>query len=158
MHHKSYGAYVPKRATMPGMKSPAERGPVGAWAEEARDAADLSVPQVIASLAAKGHGVTDATIRGIEGGSKKPGRKLLRLLGEVYGSRPPGQPEEAPPGDMAALVRELRELAEAIREERQARVDWETGLLEALRELGAKPPAAEPSHDLEPAPHGGAGR
>lgn len=72
------------------MKTPEERGPIGAWAYRARGEAGLSVEQVADRLAAKGEAVHPATIRGIEGGTKRPGARLLRLLGEVLESAPPG--------------------------------------------------------------------
>jgi transcriptional regulator with XRE-family HTH domain len=95
------------------MKSPAERGPIGAWAQEARDDAGLSVSEVVARLAARGHATTDSTIRGIEGGSKRPGRRLLRLLGEIYGRSIPG--EALPPAEpTAALIAALQAQTDAI--------------------------------------------
>lgn len=73
------------------VKTPAERGLIGAWAYESRTQADLSVPEVVDRLARRGVRVTEATLRGIEGGSKKPGRRLMRELAAIYGSTPPGE-------------------------------------------------------------------
>jgi hypothetical protein len=78
-------ANVPKRANVRAVKTAAERGQIGAWAYEARAEADLSVPEVIRQLKARGQAVTEPTLRGIEGGSKKPGRRLLRELASIYG-------------------------------------------------------------------------
>lgn len=132
-------ADVPRCATMPAMKSPQERGPIGAWAFEARATAGMSVPEVLAALAARDHRVRDATIRGIESGAKRPGRRLLALLAEIYSSDPPG--EQAPAvANLGELADAIRQLADAIQEERSQRADWERGILEALRGLRAVPP------------------
>lgn len=138
---------MPKRAKVSGVKSSAERGPIGAWATEARQDADLSVPAVVERLARSGVRVSEATIRGIEGGSKKPGRRLLRELAAVYRARPPGDEGEssdrggsAAPDLVAALEAQtaaITKLAGAIESERQERLAWETGLLEAIRDLVA---------------------
>src|SRR3989304_4193510 len=71
---------VPKGANMPGVKTPAERGIIGAWAYDARLAAELTVSEAVLKLGEMGHRVHEATIRGIESGTKRPGRALLRKL------------------------------------------------------------------------------
>jgi transcriptional regulator with XRE-family HTH domain len=139
------------------MKTPAERGTIGAWAYQARDDAGLSVPQVLEQLTARGAAVTDSTIRGIEGGSKKPGRRLLRELAATYGSVPPGAPDE-PPAALADLVSAIGELVEEIRQERAARVKWERGLAGALQELVELVRPRAPSADPAPQPRAGARR
>jgi len=93
---------VPKRAYDAPVKSPAERGVIGAWATDARAEADLSVPEVVAALAARGYRVTEPTIRGVEGGSKRPSRRLIRMLAEVYDKPAPGEPE-VPIGDLGRI-------------------------------------------------------
>ena len=80
------------------VKTAAERGRIGAWAYEARADADMSVEQVVARLERSGNGVSAATIRGIEGGSKKPSRRLLRALATIYERRSPDDMAQA--GDM----------------------------------------------------------
>jgi len=118
---------VPTSRLVARIKTDEERGPVGAWAYHARDDADLSDEQVVEALARKGHRVTSATIRGIEGGTKKGSRKLLRLMGEVYGSRPPGEPvvvNGAGSTDLAAVV--------AILERQVAAAERQAAALEAL--------------------------
>lgn len=68
------------------MRKPIEqKPPLAAWATTARAEAGMSIPEVVDALAARGHRVTEATIRGIEGGSKGAGARLIRLLAEVYG-------------------------------------------------------------------------
>jgi transcriptional regulator with XRE-family HTH domain len=123
---------------MPGVKTPAERGTTGAWAYQARDESGLSVEQVIDQLQARGTTVTASTIRGVEGGSKKPGRRLLRELAAVYGSAPPGAAEEPDEDLLAVISRQaaaIDALAAAIEADRRSRAAWEKGLLEAFREL-----------------------
>lgn len=100
---------MPKCANLADVKTPEQRGPVGAWAYDARDAAALSPEQVMERLALAGIEVRASTIRGIEAGSKKPGRSLLKALAGVYGSRPPAPQPEAEEGDLAAAIRDQAE-------------------------------------------------
>ena len=140
------------------MKSPAERGPVGAWAYEARTDADLSVEEVVARLERTGNGVSAATIRGVEGGSKKPSRRLLRALAKVYGLPAPGDMattgdggDTAVPG-LADLIGSISALVEEIRATRRERADLEERVL-AL-ELAARLRGSSPDGgDGEPAAH-----
>ena len=110
------------------MKTPEERGPVGAWAYTARTDADVSVEQVVSRLELRGISVSAATLRGIEGGSKKPGRMLLRALSEVYGQHPPSLNGARVAGDYAELVAAQDRTTKAI--ERNTRVL--AALLESL--------------------------
>lgn len=119
------------------MKSPAERGPTGAWAYEARADADLSVEAVVERLARVGVPVTAATLRGIEGGSKQPSRRLLRALADVYGRPVPGDKSEGAAGEttmpaaLASLASAVSDLAAELRESRRERAD----LLERIEAL-----------------------
>lgn len=83
------------------MKTPSERGVIGAWAYQARQEAGLSVEQVAEAIGARGTAVSPATIRGIESGAKKPGAMLLRMLGTALGSTPPGVTASAVGDDLA---------------------------------------------------------
>jgi hypothetical protein len=125
------------------VKSADERGPIGAWAYEARVEHDLSVEQVIEALPTRYH---PATLRKVESGSAKPGRRMLRELALLYGSEPPGASASPPPDDLAASIREL---AEAIRQERAERVEWERSVVEVVRELAQ---ALSQRDDPEPVP------
>lgn len=103
------------------MKTPSQRGVTGAWAYQARQEAGLSVEQVAEAMAAKGHAVSPATIRGIESGSKKPGARMLRVLSSVLEAQPPEEP--APASDDAQQLQERLVLAaerSALAAERQA--------------------------------------
>jgi len=124
-------ANVPKRAKVAAVKSPAERGPIGAWAYESRTEADLSVPAVIEQLARRGVRVTEATLRGIEGGSKKPGRRLLRELASIYGSVPPGEPQAATEQflDLGPLLDRLDRMVES-NEKLAAAIERQAGAIE----------------------------
>lgn len=102
---------------MRGVKAPSERGTIGAWAYEARAEADLSVEEVVERLARSGNGVSAATIRGVEGGSKKPSRKLLRAMADVYGRPIPGDPAPVEVADGAYLAR-IDALVEQLTEDR----------------------------------------
>jgi hypothetical protein len=151
------------------IKSPDERGRVGAWAYTARMDADLSGDQVVEQLARRGVRVHPATIRGIEGGTKSASRRLIRELASIYKVDPP---TEAPPiseggGDAAtllaafrdALLEQTRALAEVRLELREARrtAEEERGViaeilarLEARLELGTEP-ASNGAGDAGPA-------
>lgn len=83
------------------MKSPAERGPIGAWAFQSRQEKGLSVEQVADALTALGQSTRPSTLRGIESGGKKPSAHLLALLGEVLESVPP---EVTAPGADSAII------------------------------------------------------
>jgi transcriptional regulator with XRE-family HTH domain len=103
------------------VKTPEQRGPIGAWAYEARDAAGISPEQVVERLGLAGIEVRPSTIRGIESGNKQPGRQLLRALAGVYGSKPPattGDPE--PSADLFSAITALVAALDADREERLA--------------------------------------
>ena len=105
------------------MKSPAERGRIGAWAYEARQDADLSVEEVQERLLRAGHQVTTATLRGVESGSKQPSRRLLRALATVYGKAVPGEqiPTETPDPLVTALQAQTLALTALVDELRQWR-------------------------------------
>jgi hypothetical protein len=166
------------------MRKPIEdKGPLAAWATLARAEAGMSVEEAVAALAERGHAVTAATIRGIEGGSKGASSRLRKLLAAVYGTNPPGTGLEATetPDVVAAAIREqttalvsaiqardaviealLEELA-TYRRQTIERQETERSLLEALPEalaiaLGAKP--ANGHVDEQPAtlPREAAGR
>lgn len=62
-------------------KSNAEVGPLGVWAYDARDLLGLSVEQVIERLPTK---YNPATLRKVEGGSARPGRRMWRELQALY--------------------------------------------------------------------------
>ena len=95
------------------MKTPEERGPIGAWAYTARSDQGLSVEEVADRLHERGVAVSPATLRGIEGGSKKPGRALLGALAELYGVHPPRVNGQAV-DDMTALVGAIERQTAAI--------------------------------------------
>lgn len=79
------------------MRKPIEdKPPLAAWATLSREGAGMSVDEAVAALGERGHAVTAATIRGIEGGSKGASARLQKLLAIVYGVTPPGQKETGP--------------------------------------------------------------
>lgn len=91
------------------VKSPQERGTIGAWAYAARQVAELTVEDVVERLRDRGHAIHPATLRGIEGGTKKPGRALLRGLADIYGVPPPVEERMVESVDLAsALDRQTR--------------------------------------------------
>ena len=148
------------------MKTPAERGPIGAWAYEARADADLSVEQVADQLARMGNPIKPASIRGVESGTKKPSRRLLRALSELYGKPVPGEVDMAQAGrdampGLATLVEVLERQAAALTalaerlgredEEREARlraVEAELAQLRARRAGGASPRRSAPAETM----------
>jgi len=146
-------------------KSDAEVGTFGVWAYNTRDLLDLSVEQVTGDKGAPGllpQAYNPATLRKIEGGSTKlPPVRIWRDLGTLYAKlalergldiepQPRLRPEpleatETPDNVLAAI----RVLVDEIRAERAARVEWERGFLEAMRELAK---AAVPQGDPAPVP------
>jgi hypothetical protein len=116
------------------MRKPIEqKPPLAAWATVARDEAGMSVEEVVDALQARGHAVTAATLRGIEGGSKGASVRLRRLLSAIYDKPVPGDAPLVPAGqDAVALAIDrqtaatdrqtevLRELIGLLRLDRQA--------------------------------------
>jgi len=72
------------------MKSDVDRGPIGAWARNARLAAGYpTAKSAVEAAHAAGIPVTLGHVQGIEAGWDRAGRDLLTRLGEFYGSDPP---------------------------------------------------------------------
>lgn len=156
---------MPGCAKVPHVRKPIEqKSPLAAWATLARDEAGMSVEEVVAALAARGHAVQAATIRGIEGGSKGASVRLRRLLADVYGTQPPG--EQSPPtaiGDFAAIERAITAQTTAIVAAIQARdqafeqllrelASYRAQQLDVLRALQDTAPRAVPMPADEPEP------
>lgn len=136
------------------VKTPEERGAIGAWAYEARDRLGLSVEQVIERLPTRYH---PATLRKVEGGSAKAGRRMLRELADLYVSvgrearvavlAPPGQKETDPStkgeaGLIAAAIeraidRQTVAIVEAVKEQAQATFRQGKTIRDLLEELAA---------------------
>lgn len=96
-------------------KSIDQKPPLAAWATLSRDEAGMSVEEVVEALAVRGHTVRAATIRGIEGGSKRASARLARLMADVYGVQPPATHAATPaPADQDELVAALRDQTAAI--------------------------------------------
>jgi transcriptional regulator with XRE-family HTH domain len=130
------------------MKTPAERGPIGAWAYTARTAVELTVEEVADQLRARGHAVHPATLRGIEGGTKKPGRALLAGLSEIYGVHPPRREEPAPLEGVPELVAMTERAAQAL--ERQAfAVEGLLAMLSGATAVEVRPEAAREVAEAE---------
>lgn len=112
---------MPKRVSVPSVKTDAERGPFGAWAFHARDALNLSVEEVASRL-----GYHPASLRKVESGSAPASRRLVRELPALYGdlatekrlTLPPAPAEQEPPESDVAVA--LRELVEEVRLSRLA--------------------------------------
>lgn len=132
----------------------------GAWAYQARAEAALSPEGVVERLRTRGYAVTASTIRGVEGGSKKPGARLARMLAELYGSRPPGADDEPAPeaGLIAALeeqTRMIRALVEELRLARERENDAATAILRAAEALGSLAMPREAAASTERSARGG---
>jgi transcriptional regulator with XRE-family HTH domain len=153
------------------MKTPSQRGAIGAWAYEARANADCSVEEVVERLTRAGQPVSAATIRGIEAGNKQPSRRLLHGLAKVYGVPAPGNTESPGasdgPGlsDLVAVIRAqteaITDLVEELRASRQEvavlQAEW-TSFRESLVELSALQQAEQPNDHASAPLSGGRGR
>lgn len=86
---------------MAARKPDAEVGPLGVWAYDTREELGLSAAQVAARA-----GVTEPTIRKVEGGSNRtPSKRLVRDMYDYFreiGERD-GKPVEPPPGFLGEL-------------------------------------------------------
>lgn len=123
---------VGKRGNVPPVKTPEERGPLGAWAYETRDQLGLSVEQVVYALPKRPN---PATLRKAESNSSDMSRPLWRALVAYYQrmARERGVPidppplfgdERAPTGDLAAaLARQTAAIEALVAELREARLD-----------------------------------
>lgn len=128
---------------MSDVKTPSERGVIGAWAFQARQELGLSVEQVAERVGGLGQAVSPATIRGIESGNKPPGRRLLRLLARALESVPPGATQEpGPPTDATrlfdALTRALEAQARYLTQIEDLRAELAQGLEDAQRQREAQ--------------------
>lgn len=101
-------------------------------------------------LSPRSRAVLDAIVHGQEP-SPAQARYLTQLLdGEPSEAVLDEHKETAPPvGEVAELVALVRTLVEELRDERRARVEWEQGFLEAMRELAK---GAAQQGDLAPSP------
>lgn len=111
------------RATIHYMKTDEDRGPVGAWARNARLAAGYRTAREAAEAANRaGIALKLQHFQGIESGWDRAGRELLLSLGRFYGSDPP---VDAPPSALSASqVAEIRAVvAAAVGEAFDARLE-----------------------------------
>jgi transcriptional regulator with XRE-family HTH domain len=104
--------------------------------------------ELAARLTAAGYPVALTTVRTWEA-SRKPSPENIAALARLFDAIPPAERAD----DDADLRSLVRLLVEELRAEREARVEWERGFLEAMRALatGAAPladPASEPHGDV----------
>lgn len=124
-------------------KEIADKPPLAAWATLARAESGMSVEEVVDALAARGHGLRAASLRGIEGGSKGASARLRRLLADIYGTKAPtGEPVGVGSPDLTELAAALRaqaasigRLVQLVEAERAEHREWEAGVLESLQAL-----------------------
>lgn len=102
------------------MKKPSERTEIGAWLVEQRRrlGAERGKPfrqqDVVEGLAEMGWPIDASYYRGIEGGSKKPGRELVERLAEFFGTRPPAETTGQSSAELGELVTAIRDQTSAI--------------------------------------------
>jgi hypothetical protein len=116
------------------MKSPEERGPVGAWMVDERGRLNLSVEEVRARLRTIGEPVSEPYLRGIEAG-RRPSQRIIAALSKVFGSSPPAA---RPAATLDTLVSALAAQTEALNA-LVARLDERSEADEALRALLVEP-------------------
>jgi hypothetical protein len=95
-----------------GVKTPEERGPVGAWAYDERDRRDWSVEEAVDQLRSSGVQISASYLRAIESGNKPASSRVRRGLEALYGSAP--VIHVAAPNDMQELVTALHAQTDAI--------------------------------------------
>jgi hypothetical protein len=150
---------------VPVVKTPDERGPLGAWAYETRVRLELSVEAVAAAIPQP---VNPATIRKAEGESRNMSRPLWRQLTAHYAriareqgvtiSQPPTYGDVPAPADQAALIAQISALVEELRLTRLEQTEWNRGVTEALALLAQRLPLPAPTDGPEPVPSSGARR
>ena len=122
-----------------------------AWIARERKRLGLKPADLVTRLAAQSITVSEQTVRVWESNAdRRPSAQNLDALERIFGSQAPERATTA--DDLAASIREL---AEAIRQERAERIEWERGLLESLQALAL---ALAQRDGPEPAPLGGAQR
>jgi transcriptional regulator with XRE-family HTH domain len=121
--------------------------PVSAWIAAQRKAKRWKSEELAERLTAAGYPVAVTTVRTWEA-SRRPSPENIAALERLFDATAPAdRPDD---DDLRSLVRLL---VEELRAEREARVEWERGFLEAMRALatGAAPlvdPATEPHGDV----------
>ena len=100
------------------------------WIASERKRHGWKAEELAARLTGAGYEVAVTTIRTWEAG-RRPSADNLADLERLFGTTAPTER----PADLEALVQSISVLVEEVRAVRSARVEWERGLLEALREL-----------------------
>jgi hypothetical protein len=152
---------VGKRGNVATVKTPEERGPLGAWAYDSRDRLDISPEQVVELL-----GKYDtSTIRKAEGNSEAMSRPLWRALTQLYArlasersvtldAMPTFGEAEQATGDQAALAAAINALVAELQAARTERAMTEARLrtLESTVEslLGPRDDATFPGRPIRP--------
>lgn len=101
------------------MKRSEDRGPFGAWLVEQRQRLSderkrrVLAQDVVDELRATGYPIDSAYYRGLEGGSKRPGRETREALGRFFGRQPPADQPNGHP-DLTDLVAAMRDQTAAI--------------------------------------------
>lgn len=142
------------------VKSDTERGLWGAWARRERLSREWSADEVAQRVEREAGVKMDvATLRGIEGGSKKPSVRLQDALALVFGSRPKGtdRPVEDGQSDVAAAIERQTTVLEGIARTLSELVgaltlrDESTIVAQVVAELRATVPAlSAPGVSIEP--------
>lgn len=130
-------------------RTPAQRGRTGTWLVQARLTRGYETQRVARQEIERltGWRIPQSQYAEWESGRRVPSEAALERLEAFYGA----QTETATPEGMAGLVSLVTELIGELRAERQARVEWEQGFLEAMRELAR---AGGPQGDPADAPLG----
>lgn len=127
---------------MAGVKSPEERGVVGAWAYQERDSRDWSVETAVEQLAREGVSISTSYLRSIESNSKTASARVLRGLKKLYGSSPADTKKEAAEPQLSDLIAALQAQTDALNA-LAARLDMSVeaqrgqteGMVQAMTEL-----------------------
>lgn len=141
------------------MKTPEERGPVGAWIVRERERLNLSVEEVIERLADQGQPVSASYMRGIEAG-RRPSSRVVHALEALFGSRVPAEKQAAASIDtlvamLAAQTAAINELVVELRLGREAAGGIQEGSRRVAERLAIDQPlGGAPVRSRRPRPRG----
>jgi len=139
-----------------GVRTPAQRGPVGNWLRDERLSRGWKQETARANLARAGISIPASVYAEFESGTRVPSEERIQAIAAYYGSSPAESPAEATPAGLsdliATLVTAFETQAHAImsltEEIRQSRRDEYADLLARMRKLEATVQTFHPPEEV----------